>query len=297
MKKLPLASMLFVALIACSTTTATTTAAEPTTSNVPESTTTSSPAESTTTSSPASGCGDGDSAPMVDEGPVYSIDQDASDAERIGAITWDTNVACENFIIEFVTAEGAPATTPPSITAEFLRDVGILRVAVDVEMTVSTDQLVQSALVERLFVARKLDGTRSLFIDFHLAEPAVARVSVGISPGQLLVQLEAGGDPYPSVPAVTENIVLISPVEGPVENPVSLSGYSRNFEANTVGRITQGDNVLAEGFTTAADWVETWGEFSLDLEATGSGEADLFAGEFSAQDGSPRGVVVVIELP
>lgn len=291
-----LVSVLFTLTGAACTNPAATTSTSPvssTTSN-PDSTTTPS-SSSTATSAPARGCGDGD--PLVAEGPVASIDQSSSDAEQIGAITWETNDECENFVIEFVTAEGAPATTPPSIAGTFLREVGVLRVEVQVEMTAITDQLVQSALVERLYVARKFD--RTLFIDFHLTGAAVARISVGNSPGQLLVQLEAGGDSYPAAPAIADNIVLISPVEGAVDNPVVLTGYSRNFEANTVGRITQGENVLAEGFTTAADWLETWGEFSLELNATGSGGADLslFAGEQSAQDGSDRGVVVTIQLP
>ena len=93
------------------------------------------------------------------------------------------------------------------------------------------------------------------------------------------------------------NVVLVVPVEGPVEVPVLVNGYSRNFEANTIGRIFQGADILAEGFTTAADWTETWGEFNLTLETPGSGAADLFVGEQSAQDGSDRGVVIPIDLP
>ena len=76
-----------------------------------------------------------------------------------------------------------------------------------------------------------------------------------------------------------------------------LTGYSRNFEANTIARIVQGTSVLAEGFTTAADWSETWGEFDLTLEPSAGGPADLFVGEQSAQDGSDRGVVIPIDLP
>lgn len=301
--KMPLVTMLMtLALASCSNPAATT---SPSGSGSPSGfgtsgpgpsgpdSSTSTPVSSPVTTTPAGGCGAGE--PLVAEGAVANIDQSASDAEQIGAITWETNEECEIFVIDFVTAEGAPATTPPSIDGTFLREVGILRVGVQVEMTAITDQLVQSALVERLYVARKSD--RTLFIDFHMAGAAVARISVGSSPGQLLVELEAGGDGYPAAPAIAENIVLVSPVEGAVENPVALSGYSRNFEANTVGRITQGDIVLAEGFTTAADWSETWGEFSLELNATGSGEADLFAGEQSAQDGSDRGVVLTIDLP
>ena len=164
-----------------------------------------------------------------------------------------------------------------------------------VEMTSITDQLAETALVRQVFVPRSAD--RTLFVDLHLSAPALATVVTTSSPAQVIISLEPGGADYTASPAIAANVVLISPVEGPVEVPVIVNGYSRNFEANTIGRIVQGSNVLAEAFTTAADWSETWGEFNLTLEPAGSGAADLFVGEQSAQDGSDRGVVVPIDLP
>jgi hypothetical protein len=111
------------------------------------------------------------------------------------------------------------------------------------------------------------------------------------------ISLEPGGSDYVGIPAVGPNVVVVSPLEGPVEASLTIEGYSRNFEANTIGRVSQGSTILAEGFTTAADWSETWGGFILNLEVPGSGPADLFVGEQSAQDGSDRGVVIPIELP
>ncbi|HSL25680.1 MAG TPA: Gmad2 immunoglobulin-like domain-containing protein [Acidimicrobiia bacterium] len=219
----------------------------------------------------------------------------SSDAEQISGIGWQTAADCEAFQIDFATDQGAPATTAPGVDAEFIREVGVLRVSLDVEMTTISDQLVESGLVQQIYVVRQ--GDRSLFIDFHLSRPAVARVMVMGTPARVSVELQPGGSEYRAAPAIADNVVLLSPQEGPVEVPVILSGYSRNFEANTVGRITQGDRVLAEGFTTAADWAETWGQFILSLTPSGSGEAELFAGEQSPQDGSDRGVVVAIRLP
>ena len=74
-----------------------------------------------------------------------------------------------------------------------------------------------------------------------------------------------------------------------------MSGYSRNFEANTIVRLTQDGTVVVEDFTTAADWVETWGQFEVEISPEGSGPAELFVGEQSAQDGSDRGLVLDIE--
>jgi hypothetical protein len=260
----------------------------------PGPTTTASTTPSTTpTTAPVGGCGAGE--PMVESGPIVSLSEVSSDAEQISGIAWQTVQTCERFTIEFANDQGAPATTAPGVDAELIREVGVLRVAVDVEMTTISDQLVESSLVDQIYVVRQTD--RSLFVDFHLSAPAAARVGVAGSPARVSVELEPGGMPYPAAPALGPNVVLISPSEGLVEVPVVLNGYSRSFEANTVGRITQGDEVLAEGFTTAADWTETWGEFSLTLAPSGSGEAELFAGEQSPKDGSDQGVVVTITLP
>ncbi|HEX2420603.1 MAG TPA: Gmad2 immunoglobulin-like domain-containing protein [Acidimicrobiia bacterium] len=232
---------------------------------------------------------------MVEDGEVASAEGSANDAEQIGAITWETNPECERFTIDFVTAQAAPATSAPPVSAEMIRSSGVLRVFLDLEATSLTDQLVQSGLVDRIYVARQDD--RSLFVDFHLAAPARARVSVADSPGQVVVELESGGSEYEGLAAFAQNVVVISPTTGPVEVPTEVVGYSRNFEANTIARISQGGAVLDEDFTTAADWVETWGEYSLMLDPAGSGDAELFVGEQSAQDGSDRGVLIEIELP
>jgi hypothetical protein len=231
---------------------------------------------------------------MTEDGEV-GAGGSSGDAEQIGAITWETNPECEVFTIDFVTAQAAPATSAPTMSAEFLRSSAVVRVYLDLEATSVTDQLVQSGLVDRVYVARRPD--RTLFVDFHLVAPALARVSVAESPGQVKVELEPGGGELDGLAAFAQNVVVISPTTGPVDVPTQITGYSRNFEANTIARISQGGSVLDENFTTAADWVETWGEYSLTLDPAGSGDAELFVGEQSAQDGSDRGVVIDIELP
>ena len=282
-----LAVMVFIALSACvdepsSPTTATTATAPPPTT-----------AGSTATTAPSgdTGC-PGEAA--IDDGQLLLAAEPSTDAEQISGIGWIGDAACEVFTIDFATDQGAPATTPPSVEAEFMREVGIVRVALDVEMTSITDQLAETALVGQVFVPRSGDGT--LFVDLHLSAPALVTVATGSSPAQVIISLEPGGSEYAGRPAIATNVVVVTPVEGPVGAPVAVNGYSRNFEANTIGRIVQGSDVLAEGFTTAADWTETWGEFALTLEPSGLGPADLFVGEQSAQDGSDRGVVIPIDL-
>ena len=262
-------------------------------------TTTATTAASTTSAGPVttgpaedSGCL-GDEA--IDDGALLVTSEPSSDSEQISGIGWVGDETCEVFTIDFATDQGAPATTPPTVDAEFMRDVGILRVSMDVGMTSITDQLVETGLVRQVFVPRSEDA--NLFVDLHLSNPALAAVTTTSSPAQVIISLEPGGPQYPATPAVAQNVVVVTPVEGPVTSPVAVNGYSRNFEANTIGRIMQGSTMLAEGFTTAADWSETWGEFDLTLEPSGGGPADLFVGEQSAQDGSDRGVVIPIDLP
>jgi Immunoglobulin-like domain of bacterial spore germination len=265
-------------------TTSTTAASEATTTTV----------ATTVTTAPAGdpGC---PGVGAAEDGELLAATEPSSDAEQIAAIGWVGDPTCEVFTIEFTTDQGAPATTPPSVVAVFLREVGILRVSMNVEMTSITDQLAETALVRQVFVPRCDD--RTLFVDFHLSAPALATVTTSTSPAQVIISLEPGGPDYAASAAIGPNVVLVTPVEGPVEVPLLVNGYSRNFEANTIGRIIQGADVLAEGFTTAADWTETWGEFNLTLQPAGSGAADLFVGEQSAQDGSDRGVVIPIDLP
>lgn len=230
---------------------------------------------------------------MADAGLLATPAPAASDAEQLAAITWDTDPQCERFSLEFTSAEGAPATTSPLLEANFMRDAAVLRVILDVEVTAVTDQLVQSTLVDRLYVVRQSD--RKLFVDFHLSIPALAAVGVSGSPGSIEILLEPGGPAYEGAASFADNVVVVLPAPGPVVVPIDISGYSRNFEANTVVQVTQDGTVVAEDFTTAADWSETWGEFDIAVSPEGSGPAELFVGEFSAQDGSPRGVVLDIE--
>lgn len=298
MKKRPSARIATALFALLTSLTACAVDAEPATTSTGAATTTTNGATTTvgptTTTAPAEdpGC---PGAEGLEDGQLLDASEPSSDAEQISAIGWVGDQRCEVFTIEFTTDQGAPATTPPSVEAVFLREVGILRVTTDVEMTSITDQLAETALVRQVFVPRSQD--RTLFVDLHLSAPALATVTTSSSPARVIISLEPGGLDYPGTPAVAVNVVLVTPVEGPVDVPVVVNGYSRNFEANTIGRIVQGADVLAEGFTTAADWTETWGEFELALEPAGSGAADLFVGEQSAQDGSDRGVVVPIDLP
>jgi hypothetical protein len=249
--------------------------------------------DTVTTSSPV-GSGCDFEQPMVESGNLAQVPQPSNDSEQIGFIGWSTEPACETFTVDLVTAQGAPATTPPSINAAFLRDIGVIRLTLDLNMTAIEDQVVETQLVDRIFVVRATDG--SLFIDFHLAAPALAAIEVASNPGALVIALEPGGSPYPASPQISTRVVLITPTSGSVESPFLVEGYSRNFEANVVFRLRQGGEDLLETFTTAADWVETWGSFSTEIDSPVTGEIELFVGEDPPSGGPEEGVVIELTV-
>ncbi len=231
---------------------------------------------------------------MVGSGSLGSADRSGTDSERIASVRWSDNSGCEAFVIEFSNDQGVPAVTPPSVSAAMLRDVGVLRVELAVTETGISDQLVETVLVDRIFVVR--DQTGSLFVDFHLDESAVARMITGTSPARIEIELESGGLAYGGRPAIETNVVLVRPQPGLVAYPLTISGYARTFEANVVARLRDGDVRVAEAFTTAADWLETWGAFEMEIATGPAGGLSLFVGEETPEAGFPSGVTIGLDV-
>ena len=227
---------------------------------------------------------------FASEGRIFRLDQPTSDTGMIGLISWDLSPGCESFRIDFETTEGAPSTTAPSVIVEYLDTRQVIRVYLDVDRTVITDQRVETELVDRLYVVRGLDG--GMFIDFHLAKPAEARARITNSPAQLTLQFQPGNLPFEGTAALSEYAVVIEPSDGSVGSPsIRISGYARTFEANVLIIATAGDRVVAETNAVAADWVETWGEFQTRLDVP-LGETSIFVGESDPKDGSLAGVTI-----
>ena len=250
-------------------------------------------ADPTTTLPLVAGCDEG--VEFVEGGDISLIEQERSDSTWIGTVSWTAEPACETFTIGFSTSEGAPPTTPPRVSATYIGEAPIIRIHMDVEGTAITDQLVETQLVERLYVVRRLDG--GMFLDLHLAGPTQARIDVSSSPARLTVDLQPGIVDYPTKPAVNELVVLPIPLDdSAVDSPtVRIEGYARTFEADVLTIVTQGDQLVAETVTKAADYTETWGEFrtSIDLDP---GDYSLFVGEESPEDGSLQGVTIDLQV-
>jgi Immunoglobulin-like domain of bacterial spore germination len=286
MRSTALAGLLLLA--ACiPTTTATTTS-----TTAPATTTTTSGASTTVAvTEPLLGCTTG--SDFFASGQVARIDQPSTDASILGLISWDVTGGCERFRLDFETNEGAPATTPPSVAVEFLDSGQILRIHLDLDQTVLTDQLVETPLVDRLYVVRSLDG--GMFVDLHLAGPSQARADVRNSPAGLTVELQMGIQPFTGTATIADQVVVVEPSpEAETGTPVEVGGYARTFEGTVVVVATSvGDG--ARQSTQAADWAETWGEFHTSIDVP-LGPTSLFVGEESPEDGSLIGAIVNVTV-
>jgi hypothetical protein len=279
--------MMAVVLAACGGTPATSTTAGP------PATSTSTVTQSSSTLPPP-GCPQ--DTEFTSTGRIARITQSSSDSRTLGLISVQESDGCERLGFDFETVENAPATTPPTTIAEFLPGEGIVRIHLDIDQTVITDQLVESSLVSRLYVVRALDG--GIFVDLHLAAPASAQLTLSNSPASLTLELTPRLDgQLAAAPLVSERAVLTTPLSGmPVDaGPVDISGYARTFEASVLVVASRGNDVLSRLSTTAADWVDTWGEFEAEIELE-PGDVDLFVGEESPQDGSLEGVTLKLEV-
>jgi Immunoglobulin-like domain of bacterial spore germination len=274
-----------LALAACSSAA---TDPEPTTTR-PERVTT---IAATTTLPLVAGCpGEGG---FVEDGTIASFDQDQSDSIVIGRISWIADEACETFSFSFVTSEGAPATTPPTVTAAYVEGVPVIRLAVDADLTVITDQLVETPLIDRLYVVRSLE--RGSFIDLHLAAPAQARLQIGGSPARVTLDLQPGIVEYPKAATVSDLVVVMTPLDTEVVTPtIEVTGYTRTFESNVMIIATAGDQLVAEKNTTAAGSLDTWGEFRARVVLP-PGEVSLFVGDENAENGGLEGVTISLTV-
>ncbi len=282
------------ALIALVLVTACTGLTEASTPSTTTTTTTGTFASSTTGAAPTTlivsdGCPD--EVDFVDSGQVVRVDQPTSDTNILGLISWQEASGCERFMFEFETEEGAPATTPPSVAVEFLSSGRILRIHLGLDRTVVADQLVETTLVDRLYVVRALDD--GVFVDLHLSSPSLARAFVRNSPAALNLELQMGIQPFAGAATIAENVVVLEPSPGEeTDRTVEVSGYARTFEGAVVV-ITTSDGESIGQTTQAADWIETWGEFQTSVQLP-VGPSSLFVGEEDPADGSLEGVTVVV---
>lgn len=239
--------------------------------------------ETTTTSTTApdaadeAPCRDG-SQPFVENGGAGVIERDDSDADTVSGIRWSSHGDCDRVIIEFTALSGAPAVSPPGVGPLFIRPAGVLRLQLDgvVSGSAVLDQVVDGAVTGRAFVVRRSTG--ELFIDLHLSDPAIVRVSVASSPARIIVDALAGGDPYTAPAIVTDDLVVIDPIGGNVLYPFTINGYVRGSETTmTVSVSTEADPEIHDGDVGAG--IDAWGAFTILVPDGPDGVASLIVGD------------------
>ena len=227
---------------------------------------------------------------------------DVGDAEYVAALRWAAHPGCERVVIDLSSGSGSPAGSVGDATVTVLDASGVVRVNLPqaVTRTGIIDTLFDGDLARGAYVVRRADG--SLAVDIHIGSsaPAQIRAFAVDSPARIVVDLSpapAGGTPVAARPTTAGNVVVLSPAPGEATFPLAITGYARTFEASVVARLSVDGSVVAETFTTATDWIDAWGTFTLTFESGPSGEVILFVGEDSARDGTPLGVTFPIDVP
>jgi hypothetical protein len=198
-----------------------------------------------------------------------------ADSSHLRRISWETSDRCETFIFDFETSEGAPAISVPNVRVDHLDTFQVIRIEMDIDSATLTDQLVETALVDRLYVVKALAGT--MFVDLHLKEPAAARARVESAPARLVLDLKPGLVPFAGASIVDDEVVVVSPGVKTGLAPVTrLQGYSSTTEGEVLVVVTQGDQVLVDRTTPVAE-SSGWGEFLQDI-ALDPGEWLTFVG-------------------
>jgi hypothetical protein len=236
--------------------------------------------------------------PFVAQGRVPVQDPGEGDATRISAIRWEEHEGCERLVIDLAVENGVPAAGAGAVSAEVLRDLGLVRVQLrEVEWVEpeSTEERIGGRLAHAAYAVWSPDG-RWTFVDVHLASEAEAHVTVLGEPARVIVDLRPGGGAVPEPAPTEQRVVVLEPRPGTASYPLTVIGYARTFEANVVARIEQDGEEVAEDFTTATAWVDAWGHFELTFDEGPTGPIVLHVGEYSARDGTWEGVAIELQM-
>lgn len=217
------------------------------------------------------------SQPFVESGGAGVIERLDSDADVVTGVRWSTFPDCERIVVEFAASSGAPAVAPPGVGPLFIRSAGVLRLQLDPTVTRSTvmDQVVDTPLVDHVFVVRR--PTNDLFLDIHLADPAVVRVTVASSPARIVVDIQPGGDPYRGPAVRSDALVVVDPSPGSAVYPFTVNGYT--LRPATAIDVTIESAGQVETYTAAVGpGGDAWGAFTVLVPDGPIGPASMVVG-------------------
>ncbi len=220
-------------------------------------------------------------------------------AARIADIRFGQHPDFERLVIDFA-IDPESASAVPHWRIEKATGEGVLRIHLPTATeTAFTDAQLAGEYIwfTQVFVVRAPD--RSLFVDVFIPAAYQFRVQELRDPLRLVIDVVPGGTETFILPATAKDTVLIAPRPGAtVQGTLTVSGYSRHFEANNVIILQDSEgNELARAIATATDYIETWGHFSVQLTVPArTGTGTLLVGDFDAQDGAFKGVTIPVQF-
>lgn len=213
----------------------------------------------------------------MESGGAGLIERGDTDSTIVSGVRWVSYPTCVRVVIEFAATSGAPAVLPPGVGPLFIRPAGVLRLQLDPAVTRSSiiEQVVDTGLVDTAYVVRRTTG--DLFVDLHLGEPALVRVSVASGPARIVVDILSGGDPYQLPAMVTEDLVVIDPVGDSASYPFTVNGYVRgNAETMSVAIEAGGTEQIVDG--EIGERSDAWGAFTVLVPNGPDGSATMVVG-------------------
>jgi hypothetical protein len=218
------------------------------------------------------------------------------DADTMLAVRYGVHEGYERVVLDLGTGD-KPAETVPEWTLMSPQGDGLLRVTLpSVSATGVSDGRFGDDLLKSFYVVRAPEG--GVFVDVLARRAFTYRVLELSNPARLVVDFKPSGKPlHVPPPRAGGNTVLVEPRAGArINAPLTVSGYSRNFEAsNAVVLVDSKGEVVVRQTVESNDWSETWGYFeaTLDLQPFRT-RGTLRVGTQSARDGTFEGVEVPI---
>ena len=231
----------------------------------------------------------------------FVVSQEASggssyEADTILAVRYGVHAGYERVVVDLGTGE-EPAETVPEWTLTSPTGEGLLRVTLpSASATGVSDGRFEGTLLESFHVVRAPEG--GMFVDVFARRAFAYRVLELSDPARLVLDFKPIGAPLEvPLPAVGGDTVLVEPRAGTeIHAPLTVCGYSRNFEASNTVVLTDSDGeVLVRRTVRGNDWSSTWGYFEATLDLPPfSGRGTLRVGTESARDGTFKGVEIPV---
>ncbi len=218
------------------------------------------------------------------------------DADTVLAVRYGEHEGYERVVLDLGAGE-EPAGVVPRWTLASPEGDGLTRIHLpSASATGVSDGRFGEGLVKGFHVVRAPEG--GMFVDVTARRAFRYRTLELADPARLVVDFQTAGVPLKKpLPAVGGETVLVEPHSGArVSDPLTVSGYSRNFEAaNTIVLKDDGGKELVRETVTANDWSTTWGYFEATLDLPPfSGKGVLQVGTSGARDGSFEGVEIPV---